>query len=786
MPSSISISTIIPVFNGGAYLAECLDSILEQSLDQFEIIIIDDGSTDDSWGVIQEYSERHENIRGFQQDRKRQGAARNIGLENAKGVFISFVDADDMLPSDAYESMHKLAMLHNSDIVTGIKKSFDKKHRLLKNEANWITIPEHEKYFTQIMPDIRLGDLPEMLVDISVCNKLFKRSFIEKHQLRFIENSAGEDIEFMTCSYLAAEHITVIPKVIYHYCSRPNSRTSRISPEFFNDRVSVTLSLESAFEKNNYSDHFSLLVLSEARKLVGNRLTRVVKQLSFAEQRTVFQTIRELLEKLHVKDVTTPKISLLPIAEARILMLLFSEFDVLVSLTNEPESNRYISFFESDEAKSHLLAPLLTHVRPERPKAVRVSDLLSNVKLTVSSATALTKKYLSKLFGGSGRKALAYAYYMLLLPYAFIYSKYKSGEDNWLIDERLSTSAEDNSYFLFEYLRTNFPDLKVYYIIEKCSPDRSRVTPLGNTVSLYSFRHAFLLSRASVLISTDRFTSLAYPYNIFPRLRRNTHNVFLQHGVAGNKTMTYTKKNYPYFSQVITSNSIEKDFFVKDYYFAENEVTVTGIARFDKLEPTRQKTRSRKILIAPTWRKWLRDSSTIGASEYLYAWNQLMTNSELDDLAGQHEVQIYFRPHFNMVEYIGEFATDSKHIHILTEKDLFLQKYIQECDLLITDYSSVMYDFFYQDKPAICYMFDRRQWELQPPGPPHISFDDDLPADIVTTSKYLIDSLAWHLENDFDMRKEYKSRNEKMFAYRDNSNCKRIYRSILELTADCW
>ena len=138
-----------------------------------------------------------------------------------------------------------------------------------------------------------------------------------------------------------------------------------------------------------------------------------------------------------------------------------------------------------------------------------------------------------------------------------------------------------------------------------------------------------------------------------------------------------------------------------------------------------------------------------------------------------------FRPHFNMMNFIDEFETGSSRVIICRDLNQPLHDLIIESDLLITDYSSVMYDFFYQEKPVLAYMFDRREWVDQPPGPPHIDYDNDLPLDILSNQKEVIESLDLHMRNNFQMQEKYKARINPFFTNRDNNNCERIYQSVV-------
>lgn len=375
-------------------------------------------------------------------------------------------------------------------------------------------------------------------------------------------------------------------------------------------------------------------------------------------------------------------------------------------------------------------------------------------------------------------KTFAFVKYFALYPVSF-FQKDTSSQGIWLIDERESQSAEDNSYHLFAYIRKQYPELRIYYVINEFSNQKEKVKPLGDVVNLFSWKHFMLLHRARVLLSTDSFKNLAFPCHKFPGLSQNTHNVFLQHGIAGNKTLPYYKERHPSFSQVITSNDNERNFFIDTYHFNEQDVTVTGLARFDQLRLKRTSTPQYKILIASTWRTWLKGQRSLYTSKYFYAWSLLIKNVRFSELLEKYDVDVYFQPHFNMMKFINEFEGISDRIHI-QGKGYPLQEHIKTCDLLITDYSGVMYDFFYQEKPVVCYMFDRDEWEKQPDGPPHIDFDKDLPADITSEVNELIDSVQCYLDNKFMMKPNHQEKIDNFFKYRDHNNCERIYQSILQ------
>ncbi|MFY0992597.1 bifunctional glycosyltransferase/CDP-glycerol:glycerophosphate glycerophosphotransferase [Halomonas sp. C05BenzN] len=764
------VSVIIPVFNTETYLRESIDSALNQTLREVEVLIVDDGSTDGSLEIAEEFAGKHSNVHVFNQQRKRQGAARNLALEYARGRYVSFLDSDDTLPADSLKRMVNAAEQYGSDMVCGIQQSFS-------HWRTWVGVPVHQREFNRLIERTTIHEMPTLIQDISACNRLIRRETLEMHSIRFPEGTAGEDLDFMARMYLNCEAITILPEVVYNYRGRDDSRTSRISSQFFEDRVSVTEGLSEAFTYHQAQAIYQRLLRSEVRKLVGNRFLKVIRQSPYDEQLQIFRIVGRLVTRLTSEDMRSEEDYSLR-EQVRIIMLSGHEYDALIAYENAPRNPRYLALLESEAVKAQLLDPMMRMQFQGLARFEKVQQIQNSRVFLVASRLSLAAAKVLRL--ASRVKGLPMLKYFAVAPFAKLAGTLQPNEDIWLMDERVASSAEDNGYFFFKYLREIHPKLPVFYVLNRNSPHWNIVAPLGNVVPQYSWKHAWLLWRATVMLSTDSFRGMNYPAEAFPRLRRKTLNVFLQHGVAGNKTMTYTKANYPYFSQVIASNGFEKSFFSEHYGFTPDQVKLTGIARLDALPSCRGTERSRKILVAPTWRRWLRGQDQINASRYYYAWNSFITSSRLAKLLDQYDMELYFRPHFNMMHFIEEFDKSSPRVHVIRDLDQPLHHLIREADLLITDYSSVMYDFFYQEKPVLGYMFDRYEWEAQPPGPPHLDYERDLALELVTTEESLLEQLQQCLENGCEMAKDKRERLTKLFTYRDGRNCERIYQSVIE------
>ncbi len=208
------ISVIIPIYNTAKYLAECLDSVLAQTFSDFEIICINDGSTDDSPKILARYHQQDSRIIIIDQQNAGVSAARNAGLQKAVGKYIAFVDSDDTVAPDFISTLYKVAEKHNADVVYS--------NMLGENFQN-ISQPLVEKsdFSAKILPVYFKNDQYN-----SVCNKLYSSHTIRGHKPKFsVRKTHAEDAEFNIRFLIHAERIYFCNYSGYHYRDTPDSAT---------------------------------------------------------------------------------------------------------------------------------------------------------------------------------------------------------------------------------------------------------------------------------------------------------------------------------------------------------------------------------------------------------------------------------------------------------------------------------------------------------------------------------------------------------------------------------
>nr|WP_144917750.1 MULTISPECIES: glycosyltransferase family 2 protein [Moraxella] len=212
------ISVVIPVYNTENYLRRCLESVINQTYKNLQIIIVDDGSNDDTKYICQEFAKLDNRIELIQKDNEGVSIARNLGIEMAKGEWIYFLDSDDYLEKEAFEQLLVFAMEHNPDIIQfGVRDVNDTGHIRTR-------VPQKFAVYNNNIDFIRNNNL----TPLSLWVHLYKLDFINQHHLRFNENMAyAEDLLFTHLAIFEAHTIMQIDKIFYNYYLSHNSATRK-------------------------------------------------------------------------------------------------------------------------------------------------------------------------------------------------------------------------------------------------------------------------------------------------------------------------------------------------------------------------------------------------------------------------------------------------------------------------------------------------------------------------------------------------------------------------------
>lgn len=343
----------------------------------------------------------------------------------------------------------------------------------------------------------------------------------------------------------------------------------------------------------------------------------------------------------------------------------------------------------------------------------------------------------------------------------------------WLVGERYNT-AQDNGFALFKWLREN-TTIDAYYVIEKDAEDYVKIQDIPNVLTFGSEKHYEIAFKAKVLLGTHDLENIL-PYKPARGFfhYENTFRVFLQHGVLGRKNVEYHKKYYdlPFHLFIVSSDAEKYDIVVDQLGYDEDEVAITGLARFDNLI---QESEPKDILLMPTWRDWINTDQQFLESEYYLTYANLIKNEKLLSLLEQHNVNLNFYPHYRSQVYFNKDIADlSDRVHFIPLGSISVQQLLKDHALLITDFSSVSFDFTLMNKPVIYYHFDVqrffRKGILRP-------VEETFLGRIANTEDELVELIEERLNHNFE---NYDMDITNIIKYQDKHNSERIYQSVID------
>ena len=359
----------------------------------------------------------------------------------------------------------------------------------------------------------------------------------------------------------------------------------------------------------------------------------------------------------------------------------------------------------------------------------------------------------------------------------------------WLVCERRS-DARDNGYWFFKYLCENHSEIEAVYAIDKDSVDYHKVASLGKVIEFGSFKHWVYYWMAKKNISSAKEgkpnAALCFIFEVYLGARKN--RAYIRHGICKDdqKWVYYDVTKMNMFA---CSAQRECDFVSEKFGYPEGYVKLTGLCRFDNLMENHKV--KRQILVMPTMREWLRVASSdtlkyeksidFKESEYFVTWSSLLASRNLEETLDKFNIDLFFFPHASMQYYLKEFKSNSNHIILADAKKYDVQQLLMESAILITDYSSIYFDFAYMKKPVIYYQFDYEKYRKAQYQEGYFSYQKDGFGKVVCEENNLIYELEELLNTGMVMPSIYQERVDSFLAFRDNRNCERTYNAILNI-----
>ncbi|GLU49352.1 bifunctional glycosyltransferase/CDP-glycerol:glycerophosphate glycerophosphotransferase [Nocardiopsis ansamitocini] len=214
----VTLSVIVPIYNVERYLDECLRSLQLQSWTDLEVVMVDDGSPDDSAVIAQRFAEEDPRFTLVRQSNGGLGAARNTGIRNASGEFLSFVDSDDVIPPFAFGYHMRSLLESGSDFSTGNVHRF--------SELGTRQSPMHRKIFQTTVKKTHITERDTLLIDRLATNKVWRRAFWDANELWFPEGVLYEDVSVVIPAHFLAAAVDVLASPVYLWRERPSDDKS--------------------------------------------------------------------------------------------------------------------------------------------------------------------------------------------------------------------------------------------------------------------------------------------------------------------------------------------------------------------------------------------------------------------------------------------------------------------------------------------------------------------------------------------------------------------------------
>ncbi|MGA3433293.1 bifunctional glycosyltransferase/CDP-glycerol:glycerophosphate glycerophosphotransferase [Lactiplantibacillus plantarum] len=379
---SNQLSVIVACYNVAEYLRDCLDSLLAQTFKNFEVIMIDDHSDDDTSTIIDEYAQQYDNFKAVHNEQNfGPSASRNLGIELANGDWLAFVDGDDILPKRAYELMIGSLVKSGSQVVTGFVRRFDSG----RDKPSYL----HSKAIVDDYRHVTLADHSELLYDTTSWNKIYSLSLLRHNDIKFPIGQIYEDVSFTLDAFLHSTGIDILTDVVYNWRWRESSGKASFTqvknelPKYL-DRITSLNQIRSLLQDNNLWD--GKVKRQVEYKLLDMDIPLFMDDIADADESFVYQFQEETVKFFrdwHLLD--TPIIRTLSVKKQyQYYALLNGDFELLKRISANAFSGRVAKLEQKSLNLPEFHAPKMLKSRISK---VRCLDgvILFNGSLRVGS-----------------------------------------------------------------------------------------------------------------------------------------------------------------------------------------------------------------------------------------------------------------------------------------------------------------------------------------------------------------------------------------------------------------
>lgn len=749
-----AISVIIPAYNAEKTLESCLESVVANQFSSLECILVDDGSTDSTLKICKTLESRYPSVRVLTKGHSGLANTRNLGLQHATGAFITFVDADDTLPSNALWLMYEAALETDSDLIIG--------NHLRKDSLGRLSEPEHFKRWFQCRSNVSLAEEPEALLSVSACGKLYKSSFLKKNALMFPQGVRwGEDVVFVYAALTRTNNFSYISDVVYYYHTR-NRNEKNLTNHATLPHITAIKDLVTYCR-----DIFDGCDIPLYRNI---REGRIKHSLAYHSIQNVIWN-NDLANFTELQTIVTSGLN---------------QIDP-TAVTSDIRLNTVLEQIAA--AKHYRFLRIRFFIRHYTHQIMRL------VKARVPSVVSPLKRYIARFIALVHPASILWLF-KAGLAYLIVKVHSKPLKPVWLIGEREGKSLNDNGFAFFTYLVKYRSDVHPVLVIHPALSNKLPKELVENTIKQGSLQHLIYCRTAEVCAYTHTVQEIVC-HPVFPQLSAHISlpglRCFLDHGIIA-------LHNVPYYSYsnmksrgeapdfFIASSPKERTIIIKSLGHLPERVVVTGMPRLDTLhrDSTRVSDGKRRLLFIPTWRQYMerQSSSVFRHSHFFQSIVKFLQSPVLNQFMEQHNLALHwvvhhqFKKHFQILKSMASSRIAIEHM-----VEVEFSTLLNESLLLITDYSSISFDMASIKKPVIYFQFDQEEF-LRARNGTSLNYERDLPGPVVRTAQEVVRELEELATSGFTQKKIYQERTKAFFAHADANNSRRVYEAIKNRLAE--
>ena len=692
--SEYKVSIIVPVYNVEAYLPECMESLVHQTLEEIEIIAVNDGSPDNSIDILNRYAKEYPNkVKVFTTENHGVSHARNFGLEQATGEFVLFVDSDDYLELNMCEILYTKAITDGNDYVLCARNNIYENNDGSISKKVAATLP--------ISQNFKLSDRKFELVKISPFpwDKMFKRTLLDG--IRFPEGLRFEDLVVAFSVAAKAECIGKVNLPLYNY-----RRTTQGG--FLNSFNKATMDIVTAFD----------LLFQIMRK--ENLFDTFYDELEYICVRHFFFRYPAFFSESSKGQLDLK------------LEMIQKTQDFLDKEVPTWRDNHYLKYSSTKSIKNNL--PLYTdreRLIQEVTKEEKTSPFVKKVRKKFKTfQTKLSGKW--KKFKKSKKKKqliLNKLKFLKLfhLPTAYQYTKFYETcpvEDKTILFE--SKHGEDMAGNIFNMIletkREEYKDFKIYFVLKNTKREFYEKQMAYykidhvNIIDLRSKEYLKILATAKYLVTDTSFPPyfIKRPEQVYLNTWHGTPLKAMGRVVPSREYgLGNVQRNFLIADYLLYQQEFSRDIFLTDYMIDkiyEGKVLLSGYPRNSAFFREHRYEEIRKecglegkqvIVYMPTWRGLLHKMENKLQVKQLYDYF-----AQLDHLLRDDQVFLV-----KLHPYVKNGIDCSEFLHIKDfPSEYETYDFLNATDMLVTDYSSIMFDYAVSKKKIILFTYDRQQY----------------------------------------------------------------------------